>query len=294
MSGNLDNQEKYKFLRELSAAQLEELLRQHADEDCNDSDMDFVACILEIREAQEKECPVNHLSNVEQAWKDFQETYNASESEAYSLYEDCPSLEQAAVLPPQHTTGKTVIFRKIALVAVIGCIIALLMSTALGYNIFQMVGQWTKDAFSFVQTDSTSDIVAAPAAPQEPRSYDSLQEALDDLGITEIQAPSWLPTNFVPIQVTVVSYTTSKEIKAYYANEDLTISMSFNLFEKAQDYQYEKDESPVQEYSVNGVKHYIFTNNERAVAAWTINSLQCSVRGDISVEELELIIDSMY
>ena len=62
--------ENYNYLRELSTPQLEELLRQTLDG--NQPDIEYINYILEVIEEREKCNTENHLSNVNQSWKEFQ------------------------------------------------------------------------------------------------------------------------------------------------------------------------------------------------------------------------------
>lgn len=76
---------KYDFIYDLSNEQLEELLRQTVEEDQTDSE--YIEFILEVMEEREKSKPENHLSDITQAWNDFQNIYNTPECEAKSLYD---------------------------------------------------------------------------------------------------------------------------------------------------------------------------------------------------------------
>lgn len=52
--------------------------------------------------------------------------------------------------------------------------------------------------------------------------------------------------------------------------------------------QHEKDDNPVEMYIFNGVCHYLFINNGRTTATWNINSIECSIKGDISLDEMKM------
>ena len=47
-------------------------------------------------------------------------------------------------------------------------------------------------------------------------------------------------------------------------------------------------------YIFNGICHYLFTNNGRTTATWNINSIECSIKGDISLDEMKEIINDIY
>ena len=56
----------------------------------------------------------------------------------------------------------------------------------------------------------------------------------------------------------------------------------------------EKDNSQVRVYESGGVEHYIMENNEKLVATWFTDNLECSITGEISEEDLETMINSIY
>lgn len=59
--------EKYNFIHDLSDEQLEELLCQAVEDE--QTDIKYIESILEVIEEREKSKPVNHLSDIKQAWK---------------------------------------------------------------------------------------------------------------------------------------------------------------------------------------------------------------------------------
>lgn len=282
----------YKFLRDLSNSQLEELLRHTLEEDV--SNIEYINYILGVLENREKENPENNLSDVQKAWEDFQNIYNVLEGEKSSLYDFPANESPEAVGHPYDKKGRLP-FKRIVLIAIIICLCISMGASAFGYNIFQAIASWTQDIFSFSYSQPNTPLSSNSVNQDSKQTFENLQKALDANSITEIQSPTWTPEDFEQIEVVMVSHLTSKEIQAYYSYEDCTIQISVTQFtEPSYSSQYEKDENPVEEFDVNGIVHYIFTNNERSVAIWNLNSLECSIRGDITLEELKQIICSMY
>lgn len=48
-----------------------------------------------------------------------------------------------------------------------------------------------------------------------------------------------------------------------------------------------KDSSPVDEFIVGGVSHYIMSNLGDYTAVWTVENYECSISGNISVDTLK-------
>lgn len=57
---------------------------------------------------------------------------------------------------------------------------------------------------------------------------------------------------------------------------------------------FEKDSENITKYESNDVTHYILSNNASYVATWANDTLVCSILGDITVDELKQMIDSIY
>lgn len=277
---------RYEFLHKLSNEQLEELLRQTVDEES--SDMDYINSILEVITEREKDNSV-HLGNVQQAWDDFQRVYNSSDCEPHSLYEFTELNENRK---PQSKTKIISALKKVALVAIISSLCLSMIVTALGYDIFQVIGHWTHEVFSFMYPPMSD--ISSNTSEDQSQEFESLQAALDANNITQVKAPTWIPENFVQSDVIVIPHLKSKEIQAYYICEDLSLVMSITEFEETYSFQYEKDENSVEEYEINGITHYLFTNNGKAVATWNLNFVECSIYGDITLPDMKKILNSMY
>ncbi|MDE7325924.1 MAG: DUF4367 domain-containing protein [Lachnospiraceae bacterium] len=277
---------KYEFLRNLSTEQLEELLRQTIDEES--SDIDCIDSVLEVIAEREKSNST-HLGNVQQAWNDFQRIYNSSDCEPHSLYESAELNENQK---PQTKRKLISVLKKVALAAIISSLCLFMIATALGYDVFQVIGHWTNEVFSFMYPP-ISDI-SSNISEGQSQEFESLQAALDTNNIDQIKAPTWIPENFVQSNVIVIPHLKSKEIQAYYICEDLSLVMSITEFEETYSFQYEKDENSVEEYEINGITHYLFTNNDKVVATWNINFVECSIHGDITLPDMKKILNSMY
>ena len=55
----------------------------------------------------------------------------------------------------------------------------------------------------------------------------------------------------------------------------------------------EQSEGLVEKYEVAGVTYYLFKNNERTQAVWVVDSYECRITGELTIEELKLMIDSI-
>ena len=137
--------------------------------------------------------------------------------------------------------------------------------------------------------------------PEEPKEYATLQEALSDCGLARSVAPRQIPDGFQLVELVVDTLSTNSLIfhAAYQRNEDvLTQFIRIHLPREdggTDSYaHFQKDEGDPIPYEAGGVIHLLSTNAGRAVAVWANGPAECAISGDITIEELQQIIDSIY
>lgn len=303
-TGNSKN--KYAHLDRLSTEALEELLRADI-ESPDDDDDEAILHILEVIEQREKEKPTGRLSDVDQAWADFQKHYNTPEGEGLSLYpddEDADATRPVLQIVKETTAIKTSRFRVrrvLIAAAVVACLVVFAMPPALGYqNFFQMIGQWTESVFRFgpnTNAPTPTQNSGAVSGTEHTGEYESLQAALDDYDIIEKVAPSYFPDGFKLTDVTAKEFPEfhTVDFHAFYENNaGKSISISITQRDTIDTSAYEKDSGDVVPYTVGDVAHYIFENNGRTVSTWYVGRLECSIRADLSLTEIEKMVDSIY
>lgn len=307
MGGNSDKNKKYAYLSRLDTQTLETLLR--ADMDAPDGgDTDMVMYIMEVIGQREQDNSAEHQADTERAFQEFQERYNIPEGVGHSLYPDSEN-EDAAVdaevpnslVAPRQTHNRRHLRRTLAIAAVVACTIVFMIPPVLGYESFlRILGYWTAETFHFDAVTSAPAISepAEPDFPQthEPKDYQDLQEALDDYGIVEAVVPTWIPDGF---ELDTIQVSDSPEFRktvfnAFYVNGDRTVSILIVKQSSFDSRQYEKDSNPVREYVVGDITHYLFQNNGRQVSSWYQGHLECAIKGDITIDELIAMIDSIY
>ena len=57
---------------------------------------------------------------------------------------------------------------------------------------------------------------------------------------------------------------------------------------------YQKDATIKEEYLAGGICHYIVANNEHVSTMWVNGCVEGYIQGDLTVEELRQMIDSIY
>ena len=211
-SGNRKDYSKYDSM---STESLEELLRLDAElPDGEGSDIDEILYILEVIEKREEEHPTGRYSeiDVEASWETFQTKYRPFLTDGRSLYDfndDEPSSTEAANSAPDTSSpfgkhhisarGRRRLGRVASLVAAIAVLFGIMTATAyaMGYDLWAVVAQWTKDTFTFISVSKVNDAENPNTAiTLDDGEYADLQTALDAYEITTPIAPKWIPDRF--------------------------------------------------------------------------------------------------
>ena len=312
-SGDRKDYSKYD---EMSTESLEELLRLDAElPDGEGSDIDEILYISEVIAKRDREQPTGRYSeaDVDAAWETFQTKYLPYAADGRSLYDfddDEPGNNKDTALDMPSLSGKKRISargrRLLGRVASVAAAIALLLGImtvtayAMGYDLWAVVAQWTKDTFAFVSASKVSDREEPNASTAlNSGEYADLQAALDAYGVTEQLVPKWLPDGFEVETVYVDEYSGPMAVifQGSYKCGGRTIVIQFNLYRDTNDISYtdwEKDDVDVHTLEIENCVFYIMENAERECALWLNGPFECSIIGDISPEELTKVIKSIF
>lgn len=127
----------------------------------------------------------------------------------------------------------------------------------------------------------------------------NIVDAVKAYGINEKLFPTWVPEGFSLdyVQVTQDYFYDQTDFMANYLHKDGTreFAVSSRTLVEGQDGSIiEKDDRPVEIYTVNNVDWYIMHNLSRINAVAMIGSREVGFWGDVSVDEMKQIIDSVY
>ena len=164
-----------------------------------------------------------------------------------------------------------------AVVAVM--VIITVSAAAAGIDIWKWVQVRGEGTVRFVAEDALSKDIPA---------------ALKQVGIEEPLFPTWIPEGFllydqqIRLDDPIRFYTTY-----VYKDKTLVISIrSINTDSESGVIEIE-EEKPI-EYLANGIVHSIISNCNQLVAYWINNGFLVQISGEISIDEMEHIIGSIY
>lgn len=284
---------KYEFLEQLPIEDLEYFLRLSSD---SVETEEFLDAVTEVIIKRERDCPTGRIMNVGKAWHEFQTVYNNPESEDTPLSEDVSKQDNRdASRPKNHTAPAGSSFRRLGRsIVIVATIIALVFSTmigaqAAGLDIFGTLARWTDSTFHHITTPRDRD--------ESIGLQNTLYGPIDVEELLGAYAPAQLPDNAVA--------TSSRIQEDEYG---IAIQVSFSLpddrkfFIQVDQYPegeyidsktFEIDTELREEYFSNSKTYYIFSNENYYMATWSDGTTMQNILGDLSIEELKLIIDSI-
>lgn len=239
------------------------------------------------------------IRSPEEAWVEFEEEYSGKEP----CYTECTPVVSPRIetLPPTQPCHRRHLKRKaLVLVAVLSVILASLLTVqAAGVDVFGAIARWTTELFSLgtMEDQKRQDGNEAWIAsiPDDGVSFDSLQEALDTYGITEVVAPKWIPDGFniETASVEKINYGCSF-IAAYENQSDDFIVIEFRTILDSDAGYYEKGNQLPTLFNHNGQEYRIVENTDNVFAVWRTQQFECFISAPISQTELKKVICSMY
>lgn len=262
-----ENRNRFAQYDTMATEALEELLRLDAQEP--ESDTDKILYIMEVLAERKK----SHTGNTaQQAYESFKQNY-------------MPEAQQPA---PTQTKGRFPCWLR-GLTAAAAVLVILLVGSAtakaFGFNLWKTVIQWTQETFHFGDQGNPE--------PDNSLEFDSLQAALE-----EGNTPSWLAPTYIPegYQLTDIIFerTPVKKIyKAKYINGEKLISITVQDYLDNDPVFVEQSENLVEEYKASGIVYYIISDVAQMKAKWITGPYDCSISGNVTVEELKMMIDSI-
>ena len=265
----------------LSTEELSEILRLDSEApEGNGLDIDTLLYITGVLAERKKS--TNTGKTAQEAWSSFQQNYMESE-------DACPAVTEEKKLAK---TGKPWIRRMIAAILVVVLLVSVPLSAkALNWeDICNTVVQWAKETFSFIRGDWRN--VDGPNAG-DSREYDSLQQALELTGQDFNSIPTWIPDGYVLERIDIDKTPIQKSYVALYVKDGRLLNISVRFLIETDPQGQEANKDIIETYIADGNEYYIISNNERIGAMWTKDSYECFISGDLTVDEIKQMINSI-
>ena len=272
-----------------STEELEELLALDFAEDKKCVDAEYISTILEVIEEREQS-KEERTNETERAWKEFQAYYTQADPQEEleaGRFEKPTHDHRRKTENSQKSQNRASVWR-ISVVAAV--LTVLLCSTAFGWNIFQIIAEWTEETIGFLTGQIVHEIPKLEALSQLRDAV----ELITDVPVVPKRAPEGTVEygNF-----SVAERNNRCSVGQGYIAGDRRFSIRIIVYTDIQDIPfntYQKDTTIYEEYTVNDITHYIVGNNDNLSAMWTNGNLECHIQGDLTLTELRQMIDSIY
>ena len=234
----------------------------------------------ELQDALCKKRPVEFLHTPDESWEHFL-IDRAEELEPFF------SPEVAAEAEEPKANTRTVrmravptLLRRVLIAAVVVVLLAGAALAADSLGLWAWVLQWNAGTGRY-----------EPVA-MEATTAASIPAALEELGITEPVYPAHMPKGFVITETHI-----SEEpliLVEQYARGNQHISITITPIKGFKNIVYQKQGEAIREYQSGTDIHYILSSERNITAIWYTKNYATTISGDISLDDIKTIIDSIY
>ena len=276
----LNNRAEFSHYDSMTTEELQEILRKHANGELQtEPDTDELYYIMEVLARRREEQDPQAFRSDEEALADFRKHYVPQEKSAVRT--------KVNRFPNR-------ILRTVAAVLVAVLILAVgtsITAEAFHIDIWGKFASWTKEIFQFA--DKSQGTTVANPEKENNLELKSLHDALAQEEVTEKLVPTWMPEGYKNIDLKITSSPRVRNINAVYEKEGSDLIIKIRQTIGVQAPQTEKNDDFLEMYVVDGVEYYIFSNTETLQAAWSIGEFECIIGGNITLEEMKKMIDSI-
>lgn len=284
MKHPFENQGNRPAWEDLTTQELDDLLAQNfaAGQD-GLLDTEAILDMTEVINSREEDTPTD--ADLQAAWETFRARIREEEpTPTESIPEEAPAAVPFAK-PERKKPGR----KKLRWAVVAAAVVCLLAVPALGGDSVENLVQWTEQHFSFLPQNNLPQ--ECPGAV----TYAEVQETVAQLTIQSV-LPTWYPEGTMLEEMEINDLLNGTSVDVLFSLGEDVFSLSISVYDTKQEgtAQYEKNEGYVEPYYVNHVPHYIMENMGRRTAAWQNGNTENAIQGDLTVEELKQMIDSIY
>ena len=215
-----------------------------------------------------------------EAWESFEQIYLPAEEDSFEHTAKTKKMVQPWVRWLTATAAAIVLMVGLSATAV----------SAFGWeDIWNAVAKWAKETFSFVSGD------AELTEPEESfaQEYSSLQEALAETDRDCDVVPTYIPDGYVLSEIVVDENPMQRIYFAQYENGEKDLIITVRSYLEGNPEKVEVNEELVEVYKVAGSEYYIFFNNRQLRAVWIKDSYECYISGELTLEEIKTMINSI-
>lgn len=231
-------------------------------------------------DALDEKVPMPEEPDTEKDFQEFKDKIRAftSNGESFTKSEESPAVKVKR-FPIKRVVGTVAATVAILFTLMVG-------AQAAGIDVFGNLARWTDELFFFI-----------PASKYTSEYSTVLQEALEEQELPKELAPTWFPDEFTAGEPEIWNDDVSKAVQLIFTNSDgKCFSVNIEQYTNSEALgmlPFEKDASDVELYTNSGRTFYIMSNIDTVTAVWADGNVLETIRGELSVDEIKTMIDSM-
>lgn len=266
---------------DMETEELEQILWSDAQNtEGTESDLEMTLYVMKVLAARREKSDSTGKSAAE-AFESFKKNYMP--------HDDSEDTEEAkSELDVVETSNPRRRLRRLSAVAAVLAVVVVcsVTASAFGFDLVETIAKWTQETFHFGSPSQNEEATRA--------GYDtSLQERLIEYGVSVPVAPTWFPEGYKLIDVTITETPMRETYLAFYENDENKIKIQIKGYIDEDPQQVERSDSLVEIYEHNEISYYIFSNYEQLRAVWVHEKYECIIAGELTIEEIKGIIDSI-
>lgn len=259
----------------MTTEELEEILRLDAQApEEQESDTEMILYVMEVLAARKRNNGHTGKTALE-AYESFKQNYMP---EVDNIETRSKASTKTSIAFPRWLRSLTATAAVLAILLV-GSVTA----QAFGLHIWEAVVRWTQETFQFGEWGN----------PNVDIPYASLQEAIEKGNVPRFLVPTWIPDGYEMVEITVDRSPVAKKYGAKYTKGDQFLTITVRDYLDNVPVYVEQSDGLVEEYEVAGVTYYLFENYDNVKAVWIVDSYECYISGNVTIEELKQMIDSI-
>ena len=267
--GNID----FTIYDSMATQELEEILRLDTEmPEGQESDIDKILYIMEVL-AERKRSNSHTGKTALEAYESFKQNY-------------MPETDNNAIpIEAKHKVPRWV--RSLTATAAVLAILltGAVTAKAFGFDVWKAVVQWSQETFHFGDGGGSE--------ADDNLHYTSLREALEKGNVPVWFVPTYIPAEFSLAEINVQQTPKNSIYTAKYICEEKVIIIAVRNYLDCDPFYVEQSEGFVEEYEMSGIAFYLLSNQGQNRAIWLYESYECEISGNVTIEELKEIIDSI-
>lgn len=261
----------------MKTEELEELLRLDTDApEGAEPDVELMLYVLEV---------LNKRNRIKEVVGDS--TQEAYESFMQDYFPEDIQIEKPSARKPLRWVRRLTAAAAAVLVFVM---LGTVTANAFGVNIWRAVAVWAQETLHFQMGDEVDTEDPEPTSNLE---YKSLEEMIYKIEKVSGLVPTWIPDGFVLSELITDETPIQKNYIAVYENGDKYLKITIRSHQGAYPEQIEQGEGDSKVEVIDGVEYFYFTNYDQNRVAWINCSYECYISGDVTVEQLEEMVNSI-